>query len=333
MSTVLCRLSWGLGDVLLTTSAIREYKRLNPDDVIYYETFVANRTGAYQTEYPNGFPAEMLLWNPDIAQIIDWGAPPPERPDRIINFHYAEFGGPSLDYSIQAHFWENMGLTWEPGQRFDSHYYLHEYEVDWVRSMIGNGWIDEGLLVLTPQTGWPGKAWNDAGWFGLIDWALREGLHPVILAGHKLAGARWNSLGVVNLSGQLNMRQSAAVLSLAEHAVMTEGGLSNLRFALGKPAVLMTCATQVGVAIWTPPELTTEVRAWQTPDGDAFYGAKPLNDGNTPACESCMWRREHVKSRRADVPPASIRDCPADRSLRDVPVEAVVALLKNPLRV
>ncbi len=329
MTTVLCRLSWGLGDVLLSTSAIHEYRRLHPDHRIIYQTYLHNQTPRYKLEYPKGNPGEMLWDNPDIDELIDLTDTSRYRmPAKIIDFHYADFGGPSLDYPIQAHYWENMGLQWQAAQRFDAYYHLRESEVEAARKLLG-GWVDEGLIAMSPLTGWPGKDWSDEGWFGLIDWALRCGLHPVILSMGRLAGPGWEKAGVVNLSGQLDIRETAPILPLCRYAVMLEGSISNLQFALGLPAILLTCATQRGLQIWVPPELTTEVRAWRMPDGDIYYGTMPLKEGNEAACEPCMWRRDHVKYRRADVPPASIKNCPAGRSLRDVPVEAVIAVLER----
>ena len=70
---------------------------------------------------------------------------------------------------------------------------------------------------------------------------------------------------------------------------------------------------QVGVQIWTPPELTTEVRVME--DGAA-------------ACEPCMWRRGHENSRSPDIPPASIAGCPEGRSLRDITADQIIHILE-----
>lgn len=328
--SLVVRLAWGLGDVLLSTSAIRRYKELNPETPIVYQTYKYNRTDRYHLEYPNGCPAEMLYGNPYIDEIIDWFDPHP-KPALVRELRYAAFGGPSLDYPIQAHFWENLGLEWQPGQRFDSHYYLTDTE----RRLGAQLLPDEQrpFLVLSPHSGWPGKTWSDTGWAELISYAVQAGMTPVVLAGEALKGAPWDQRGVLNLSGTLSMRANGAVLDRAEYAVMTEGGLSNLRFALGQHTILLTCATQVGVQVWTPPELTTEVHAWEAPIDGIIFEAR---DGepwgiSAAACEPCMWRREHVTTGQRDrhVPPASIRNCPAGRSLRDVPASAVIEALKG----
>ena len=328
--TLLVRLAWGLGDVLLSTSAIRRYKELNPEVPIVYQTYKHNRSDRYNLEYDKGCPAEMLYGNPDIEAIIDWFEPHP-APALVRELRYAYFGGPSLDYPIQAHFWENLGLSWEPGQRFDAHYYLTEPERQTASRLLpGEG---GPYLVLAPHTGWPGKAWTEDGWSELISLALGKGLAPVILSGVRLKGPPWDQRGVINLSGQLDIRASAGVLDRAEYAVLPEGGLSNLRFALARPVVLLTCATQVGVQIWTPPELTTEVRAWEAPiDGVIFEprGGEPWGI-SAAACEPCMWRRDHVTNGARDrhVSPASIKRCPPGRSLRDIPASAVMAALEG----
>ena len=337
------RLAWGLGDVLLSTSAIRRYKELRPETPVVYQTYRFNHTNRYHIEYPHGCPAEMLYGNPDIDQIIDWFDPAPV-PHEAVHLRYAWFGGPSLDYPIQAHFWENLGLEWTPGQRFDAYYYPTDRDREWARERVGP---PSPVLALTPHGGWPGKHWSDDCWAELIHFALREGMTPIVMAGNPLRGHPWDQRGVINLSGQMDIRQSAAILDLADYAVMIEGGLSNLRFALSKPVILLTCATQVGLQIWTPPELTTEIRMWEgKPTKDGSKGVEPAilpwscepfhhvlrkhgDEIGHPACEPCMWRAEHVKSQTPNVAPASTKTCPKGRSLRDVPANIVIEALKG----
>ena len=332
--SLVVRLAWGLGDVLLSTSALRRYKELHPGVPIVYQTYAHNRTDRYRLEYETGCPAEMLYHNPDIDAIIDWFDPHP-TPALVRDLRYAYFGGPSLDYPIQAHFWENLGLEWTPNQRFDAFYCLQDSERRAAAELLPGE--DGPYLVLTPQTGWPGKAWSDAGWADLIAWSLTAGLRPVVLAGVPLKGPPWDSRGVLNLSGQLDIRATGGVLDRAEHAVMTEGGLSNLRFALGRPVVFLTCATMSGLQIWTPPELTTEVRMVETEGALGQLKVHPiaadLRKGliGGVACEPCMWRRDHVTDGARDrhVPPASIKRCPAGRSLRDMPASVIINALEG----
>ena len=319
-------LAWGLGDVLLTTSAIRRYKELHPEARIVYRTYTANRkdrTGGYRIIYEKGCPAEMLHGNPDID--LEDIATPHNRED-VVKFSYAWFGGPSLDYPIQAHFWENLGLEWEPGQRFDSHYYLTEEERTWANVALPH----RPILAVAPACGWPGKEWNKDGWAELIKWAIGEGYTVAVLAGEKLSGPPWDARGVINFSSKLDMRQNAAILNAAVKAVLIEGGLSNLRFALGHPTILLTCATQVGLQIWTPPELTTEVRMVVTGEKVHAIHAR-LRKGLIAgvACDPCMWRREHPMTHSKNVMPASIDRCPEGRSLRDVPASIVIEALKG----
>lgn len=319
--TLTVELAWGLGDVLLTTSALRRYKELHPDTRIVYRTYTANRSDRYRIIYEKGCPAEMLYGNPDIDEISDVGRPPITD---VVKFRYAYFGGPSLDYPIQAHFWENLGLAWEPGQRFDSHYYLTEEERTWANVALPH----RPVLAVAPACGWPGKEWHKDGWSELIRWAIGEGYTVAVLAGEKLSGPPWDARGVINFSSQLDMRQNAAILNAAIKAVMIEGGLSNLRFALGHPTILLTCATQVGLQIWTPPELTTEIRMWEIGAGEVQPEILVLEDYE-PACEPCMWRREHPKTHTVNVAPASLAYCPEGRSLRDVPADIVIAALEK----
>jgi hypothetical protein len=319
--SLVVKLAWGLGDVLLTTSAIRRYKDLRPLVPIIFQTYTHNRTDRYHVQYEKGCPGEMLWHNPDIDQIIDVGEPHP-TPATVVEMRYAWFGGPSLDYPIQAHYWDNLGLEWGPGQRFDSHFYLTDDERDWASKTLHNGMR---TLAIAPACGWPGKEWRRDRWADLIRWATGEAYEVAVLAGERLTGPPWDQRGVLNLTSKLDMRQTAAILDAAQQAVLIEGGLSNLRFALGRPTILLTCATQVGVQIWTPPELTTETRMWQ-----AQAGPRP---GFAPwpetACEPCMWRGEHPKKHTRNVPPASLEACPPGRSLRDVPAEIIIEALQK----
>lgn len=329
--TLVVELAWGLGDVLLTTSALRRYKELHPETKVVYRTYTKNRadrTGGYRIIYEKGCPAEMLHGNPDIDQIEDIATP-----HRVgaVKFSYAWFGGPSLDYPIQAHYWENLGLKWQPGQRFDSYFYLTDEEREWADHTLRRG----PILAIAPACGWPGKEWRQDRWAEVIRWATESGYEVAVLAGERLTGPPWDARGVRNFTSLLDMRKNAAILDAADKAVLIEGGLSNLRFALGWPAVLLTCATKVGLQIWTPPELTTEIRmmshalhedaseAEVVPGVDRFQGYARV------ACEPCMWRREHPKTHTRNVAPASIAGCPPGRSLRDVPADVVITALEG----
>jgi len=307
-------LQWGLGDVLLTTPALRAFKALRPDHVVRFRTRTQPRHSAYRS---GAVPIDMIRHNPDIDEIVDSGT---VRPPDVIDLRYAWFGGPSLDYPIQHHYFEQIHLD-PVDHPLDSHYYIAEDETLGARGMIG----DSPVLAIAPHNGWPGKLWRREAWWDVMTWAHSEGIRPVVLSGDALP--EMNHAAALNLSGRISLRQAAAILSLADFAVLVEGGLSNLRFAIKHDAatgnilpryrgcVLLTCATQAGVQVWTPPDLTTEVRA-STPGGAA-------------ACDPCMWRGRHVQARNGRIPPASIRDCPEGRSLRDVPASTVITALSR----
>ena len=329
--TLVVKLAWGIGDVLLATSAIRRYKELHPDATIVFQTYRYNRGAKYRIQYPMGCPAEMLYGNPDIDQIIDVHQPAPGPPSTVVDLRYAWFGGPSLDYPAQAHYWENLGLQWTPGQRFDAFYYPSPPELHQARSRLAEAGSGP-FIAISPHGGWPGKLWRDDRWITLISWARSQGSTAVVLGGDRLSGPPWDQRGVLNLTAKTDIREAGAILSLADQAVLIEGGLSNLRFALGRSVVLLSCATQSGLQVWTPPELTTEVRMVETKDGEVVPLAAAPNGPALPtyrgaACQPCMWRREMVKSASRDVFPASIKDCPTGRSLRDVPASVVIAAL------
>jgi len=236
----------------------------------------------------------MLRHNPHIDQIIDMADRPPPTDVQVV-FRYAWPAGPSLDYPLQAHFFENLGL--KVPRRFDADYYIKAEETVAAdeRLSLHQG---ERLCALTPRVGWAGKAWSDAGWSDIIDRLRLAGWTPVIFSGTPLSGLPWSRC--LNLSGQVNIRQTAPILARCHAMLATEGGLTNLRFALRKPAVVMTCATKIGVQVWAPPELCTEAR-------------------NPQMCEPCMWRNGHAQAAgHYSGPPGETAGCPRGKSLRDL---------------
>ncbi len=297
---------WGLGDVLCTTPAMRALRAAEPDAEIIFQTYVKGRR-PLEYDHPRGAgaggaPDEMLWDNPDVHQIIDPKDPRPGGVLKAVTFEYVRVGAPSLDVPLQAGYFDNLGLPWDASTRFDAHYYPRDEELGAAAELLCRGTSPhEQFCVLMPRCGWAGKNWATEGWADLIYLLLRHGWMPVILNGRRLTGPPWDR--GLNLSGTLDIRQTAAVLAKAQAMVTVEGGMTHLRFALGKPAVVLTCATRYGLQVWAPPELLTEVR-------------------NADDCDPCMWRREHIRG-KTDTYPGNIRECPKGRSLRDLTGEDV----------
>jgi len=281
-------------------------KQAEPDCHIIFRTYVKGRR---RLEYDQagqpgsgGAPDEMLWDNPNIDQLIDFNDPLPRGDHKGVALLYARVGGPPLDVPLQARYFEQLGLPWTAETRFEADYFIREQErADAAELLRHHNTFATRWCVITPRCGWAGKMWNDEGWSQLIFGLLDEGFTPITLAGHRLHGAPWSA--TVNLTGQLDMRYSAAILERADAMVCTEGGLSNLRFALRKTAVVLTCATRIGLQVWAPPELCTEIR-------------------NEQLCDPCMWRLGHIAG-KADCPPGKTTLCPQGRSLRDVGPEAI----------
>jgi len=308
-ATYLLSLHWGLGDVLCSTAAVRALKEREPDCAIFYRTLTKGR---HRLEYDppggepgsGGAPDEMLWHNPNIARILDvseQASPAMGEYDLL----YVRVGDRPLDIPLQARMFDIVGLPWDEETRFDADYYLQPHEAEEAAQRLPDGAL---YCALTPRVGWPGKMWTDDGWTWVISKLREEGWTPVIIAGRQLQAQPWDS--ALNLSGTMDVRKTAAVLDRCQAMLAIEGGMANLRFALRKPAVVLTCATHYGLQVWAPPELATEVR-------------------NSQWCDPCMWRGLHVAG-KARVPPGNIGDCPAGRSLRDVwPVEVWPVLLKH----
>lgn len=297
---------WGLGDVLCTTAAMRALRAADPEAQIIFRTFMKGRR-PLEYDHPReagagGAPDEMLWHNPDVHMIIDPKDPVPPHLYKAITFEYVRVRGRSLDAPLQAGYFDNLGLPWDATTRFDALYYITEQEIIDGKQTLHelSKWLGR-FCVLTPRCGWAGKMWQDDGWALLIDRLLERHWMPVILSGRPMAGAPWNRC--VNLTGQLDIRAAAGILNASEAVVTIEGAMAHLRFALGRPAVVLTCATRYGLQVWAPPELCIEIR-------------------NAADCDPCMWRREHVRG-NVSTYPGNIKECPAGQSLRDVSGEDV----------
>lgn len=309
-AVLVLRLDWGLGDVLCSTAAVRELRRQNPTARIVYQT---NVKGRRYLEYDQpGSPAgsgaspdEMLYDNPDIDEIIDVTDRLP-RYGRTIQIKYAGYDMPPLDEPLQAMMFDALQLPRPEDGRYDADYFVSSEETEWAESVLdGAG----RYCFIQPHCGWPGKQWSDKGWRAVIGGLIDLGWVPIIGSGRRLNGAPW-SWGV-NVSGELDIRHTAAIMNHCQGMLSIEGGMSNLRFALGRPAVILTCATKYDVQVWAPPELVTEVRA-------------------SPDCEPCMWRDLHLDT-QGKGPPANLQKCPTSRSLRDVRSDDVMAIVAKHL--
>jgi hypothetical protein len=304
---------WGLGDVLCCTPAIRALWQRERDATILFRTITKGR---HRVEYDppggapgsGGAPDEMLWFNPYIDRILDVDEATP-RGVTPTELYYVKYGGPPLDRPLQGRYFDCLGLPWP--DRFDLDYYIQDYERADAAALLLEQGGSAPYCVLTPRVGWPGKMWSDEGWTYIVGRLRESGWTPVVMAGRRLQGRPWAD--AMNLSGTLDVRQTAGVLDACEAMVCTEGGLAHLRFALGKPALVLTCATSYKVQVWAPPELFTEVR-------------------NSVWCDPCMWRFGHVEG-RPGTPPGNTHDCPRGITLRDLSGEAVWAVLRGRLAV
>jgi ADP-heptose:LPS heptosyltransferase len=315
--TIVMRILWGLGDVLCTTPAVRAYRAAYPQDRIVFRTYVK---GVRRLEYDGGrepgeggSPDEMLWDNPNIDAIID--ADNCQRQGKNaheIELRYAYYGCPPLDEPLQARYFDCLNLPRPADGRYDADYFMRPHERAAAAETLKHHdmWAHK-FCALTPRVGWAGKMWRDDGWQEIMRRLHERGWTPVILAGRPLQQHDWSECGAINLSGMLDMRQTAAVLDRCQAMLATEGGLSNLRFALRKPAVVLTCATSYERQVWAPPELCTEVR-------------------NPDHCVPCMWRGLHAMG-QAHVPPGDVGMCPEGKTLRDLNADFVWPFLEKDL--
>ncbi|MDD3448827.1 MAG: glycosyltransferase family 9 protein [Gammaproteobacteria bacterium] len=145
------------------------------------------------------------------------------------------------------------------------------------RRLRAAGWDGERtLVVLAPGSspGWPSKRWPADAYHAIAEWLTGAG-HQVVVAGsggertlaRTVAG---DTPGVISLAGETDLKELAALMSLARVALTNDSGPMHVAAAVGTPVVSLfgpTSATRHGP--------------------DVFYGPAHLSLEARPPCAPC----------------------------------------------
>lgn len=172
-----------------------------------------------------------------------------------------------------------------------------------MRALLERHGIRQGpVILLHPGPSWPIKEWPVENWATLVQELRRRGFTNLIQLGvgkHGQMGAlpRITIPDVISLVDQLNVEETAALISLGHLLIGIDSGLMHIAASVGIPAV--------GIYGPTTPELLY-------PKGvPATYVVSPVE------CQGCHHREPHLHWKTG---------CPhAIRCMREIPADAVLA--------
>jgi len=114
---------------------------------------------------------------------------------------------------------------------------VDEAEISWrARSAITK------RIILAPGGGFPEKCWGDHHFTQLTDLLLKNKYYHICIIGSKEDKNRIsinNTTRLTNLCGELSLRQSAAMISLADHVVCNSSFCMHLAGAFKIPALIL----------------------------------------------------------------------------------------------
>lgn len=103
------------------------------------------------------------------------------------------------------------------------------------------------FALLVPFTTRPQKHWVEANWAALAHALIADGLTPVMLGGpgDREAAARIHALApaLINLTGQLKLDESAAVVAQCRILIGVDTGLTHMGSALRRPTIALFGST------------------------------------------------------------------------------------------
>jgi len=114
------------------------------------------------------------------------------------------------------------------------------------RLITENGFLSHPLVIIHPMAKWSSKQWPIKNFIMLADALIRKGA-SVVLTGspededilHEIQGSTHNPQKVLNLSGRTNLRDLAALFSLADLVLTTDTGPMHLAAAVNAPLIAL----------------------------------------------------------------------------------------------
>jgi hypothetical protein len=198
------RVNWNVGDEIMTIPVYEALKRKYPNSVIEAEV-----------RHPE------LLKNNPFVDGVNLG----ERSDldRIIDLHQEARNRPRYEFLAEV---SRTGSWNEPKVYLEAEE-LREVRLRWIRS-------NETLqIALSASARWFSRQWGRDEWTQLANYFIeRHGAEVLVL------GKEEEPLPVgVNLIGETNLREAAALLSQCQLFVGSDSGLVHLALAVGTPTV------------------------------------------------------------------------------------------------
>jgi ADP-heptose:LPS heptosyltransferase len=120
--------------------------------------------------------------------------------------------------------------------------YLTEIEVDETEAVWGKSSERKKRIILAPGGGFPEKCWGDKSFTELTNLLLKNKNYQLCIIGSKEDKNRISvndSSRITNLCGELNLRQSAAMVSLADFVISNSSLCMHLAGAFKVPALTL----------------------------------------------------------------------------------------------
>lgn len=235
-----CCRAGAIGDVLMTTAAIRELRRQFPQSHI-----------RYVTKTP-----DLLINNPHIDEL----SLVRNKCDREILFEYPMHNG-YPDQPLTRHIANEFASCAEVElDSVEGDIYFHEHELSLIRNVVKKFTVPVATIHI--KSGWsPYKDWPIENWQKVIDHFFGR------LAFIQIGGFGEPVLrDVVALAGELSIRLSATCIAVSDIFLGVDSFANHVAGALGKPAVVVFGSTSpVGSGY------DTAINLWSAEDCSPCY--------------------------------------------------------------
>lgn len=180
----------------------------------------------------------LLTWFSGATQRIGLGSR--EGSQYLMSATVEKGGEPRRIGSEYLYLAEQLGL---PVDQFEMHVGLSDEDRVYADQLIEKHQLKQGFVVICPFTTRPQKHWFNASWQALIEQIAENWQLPVVMLGGpgdrqpateiKAAGAA----RLVNLVGETNLRQAAALIARGSLVVGVDTGLTHIGIAMNRPTL------------------------------------------------------------------------------------------------